>query len=103
MIWYQVRGQITYTRTQYCSCEFCEGHAENGHLQVDQVLRADDHIEAEVIAANAALDTATNTARSRTEIKDWDWDRGPSTILLPEDKFLRLIEAPELLHKEPTQ
>ena len=99
-MWYRVTGAIIYMPICYCACEHCEGHLDNpATLHVDQVLQADDPTEAEKLAADAALNLPLSY--HGTEIKDWDWDTRPYTIELPEDQFLRLIEAPELI-KEPS-
>jgi len=100
MTWYRVQGVIIYMPIHFCSCEFCQGHVDDPEtLHVGQVLQATNPDEAQNLAADITLDLPLS---HQTEIKDWDWDTRPYTIPLPEDQFLRLIEAPELPIKEPT-
>ena len=92
MTWYRVRGRITYIPVRFCDCEFCEGHVDDpADILIDQILQADNSDQAEAQAAEAALDNVP------AEVKGWDWDTRPYTIELPEDQFLRLLDAPVLI------
>ena len=92
MTWYRVRGKITYIPVRFCDCEFCEGHVDDPtDILIDQILQADNFAQGEDQAAEAALDEVP------TDVKDWDWATRPYTIELPEDQFLRLLDASALI------
>ena len=91
-MWFRVRGQISYPKIVYCSCEFCEGHDKgNRTVSVDQVVCADNEVEAENKAANLVLDTVD------TDSNEWEWTNRPWVEELPEDQYMTAIGAPALL------
>ena len=91
-MWFRVRGLITCSPVRYCSCEYCPGHLGERILHIDTVIQASSYIEAEDLAAQAALDGVD----SDEEIQSWEWNDRPYTIELPEDQFLRVLDAPSL-------